>query len=79
MAEKIKFKDLIGGLLNEDLKFLYWCWENKKCLDDIRLKARPGKVVLNANSSGDIKKHLIYAEKGGVDKSALLRPLDIIS
>ena len=55
MEGKINFKDLIGGLVNEDIKFLYWCWENKKVLNEVRLKARPGKSILHSNSRGDIK------------------------
>lgn len=60
---KIIFKDLIGELAGEDIKFLYWCWENRKSLNKIRLNARPAKAIIHLNSSGDIKSYQI--ECGG--------------
>ena len=52
-------KDLVGGLAGEDVKYLYWCWENKKILNEVRLKARPAQTIIHSNTKGDIKEHLI--------------------
>ncbi len=73
MGEKVRLKDLIGGLASEDVKFLYWCWENKEYLNKIRIKARPGKAITNSNSSGDIRNVKVFNpvdEK--IDKTGLV-------
>jgi hypothetical protein len=56
MEKKIVLKDLLGGLASEDIKFLYWCWENKKPLNEMRLKARPARTILHSNTNGDIRR-----------------------
>ena len=72
------FKDLLGELASEDIKFLYWCWENKKYLNEERLSVRPGKALHHLDASGTIRSQILFPIKNPYVENSTNKTIDRI-